>query len=94
MGAERSRIREVSGIRPAQRKEIEAREALISHVASIMEMEPVTMAGAIVQAEALEALSAVPAFERGTVSVEFIQTLPAWGERLAASILRIAKSAA
>lgn len=92
--AERRRIREASGIRPAQIKEDEAREALIRHVASIMEMEPVTMAGAIVQAEALEALSAVPTLQRGRMSVEFLQTLPAWGERLAASILRIARSAA
>jgi len=93
--AERARVRKASGIMAARAKERDARLAFVSHVSSIMEIEPSTMAGVIVQAEALAAFSAVPALQRsGDFSLKALQDLPAWGERLAASILRIASAAA
>ncbi|BCB17900.1 hypothetical protein [Bosea sp. ANAM02] len=93
--AERARVREASGIIAARAKESAARLAFVSHVASIMEIKPGTMAGVIVQAEALEAFSAVPPLQRsGDFSLKALENLPAWGERLAASILRIASDAA
>ena len=92
--AERLRVREASGIMAARAKERAARGALVRHVASIMEIEPMTMSGVMVQAEALEALSAVPPLQRGDASLDTLQGLPAWGEQLARSILRIASAAA
>lgn len=93
--AERARVRKASGIMAARAKERDARLAFVSHVSSIMEIEPSTMAGVIVQAEALEAFSAVPPLQRsGDFSLKALTDLPAWGERLAASILRIASAAA
>lgn len=93
--AERVRVREASGIMAARANERSARLAFVSHVASVMEIEPSTMAGVIVQAEALEAFSAVPPLQRsGDFSLKALKDLPAWGERLAASILRIASAAA
>lgn len=91
--AERRRVREASGIWPAQNKEGDARADLIRHVAAIMERQPLTMAGVIVQAEALELLSAVPPLQRSAPSLVSLQTLPVWGEHLAANILRLARSA-
>lgn len=91
--AERVRIREACGIIPARAKEQAARAAFIGHVASVMEIDPVTMSGVIIQAEALEAFRAVPALHRGEFSMEMLKALPEWGERLAASILRIASAA-
>jgi hypothetical protein len=91
--AERKRVRERSGIRPAQAAENLARSALIANVSAIMTFEPATMAGAVIQAEALEALSAVPPLQRGEFSISFLEALPALGERLAATILRIARAA-
>lgn len=91
--AERKRVREQSGIRPAQAAENLARSALVANVSAIMNCEPTTMAGAVIQAEALEALSAVPPLKRGEVSLAALESLPAWGERLAATILRIARAA-
>lgn len=91
--AERKRVRERSGIRPAQAAENLARSALIANVSAIMACEPATMAGAVIQAEALEALSAVPPLQRGVTSVSFLEALPALGERLAATILRLARAA-
>lgn len=91
--AERARVREASGIMEARAKERAARLAFVSHVAKIMEIEPSTMAGVIVQAEALEALSAVPPFHRASdFSLKTLKELPAWGERLAGSILRLARA--
>lgn len=93
--AERVRIREASGIMPARAKERAARTAFIGHVSSIMEIDPITMAGVIVQAEALDAFSTVPALQRsGDFSLRALKELPAWGERLAGAILRIASVAA
>lgn len=93
--AERVRIREASGIMAARAKQREARTALIGHAASIMEIDPNTMAGVIIQAEALEALSIVPPFQRASdFSLKALRDLPVWGERLAGSILRIASAAA
>ncbi|MBN9453866.1 MAG: hypothetical protein J0I42_18155 [Bosea sp.] len=93
--AERDRVREASGIMAARAKERDARLTFVSHVASVMEIEPNTMAGVIVQSEALEAFSAVPPLQRsGDFSLKALKDLPAWGERLAASILRIASNAA
>ncbi|MGW9331606.1 hypothetical protein [Bosea sp. NPDC055594] len=91
--AERRRVWEASGIRPAQIKEGDARTDLIRHVAAIMERQPLTMAGAIVQAEALEVLSAVPPLQRSVPSLVSLLALPVWGEQLAANILRLARSA-
>lgn len=90
---ERKRVREQSGIRLAQAAENLARSALIANVSAVMACEPTTMAGAVIQAEALEALSAVPPLHRAEFSVAAIEALPAWGERLAATILRIARAA-
>lgn len=91
--AERARIRQASGIMEARAKEREARRDLVKHVASLMEIDPATMAGVIVQAEALEALSAVPALQRSVeFSLDALMALPAWGERLASSILRLARA--
>lgn len=81
-----------SGIRPAQAAEAAARRALLSHVRDVMALQPATMAGVLVQAEALEAMASVPHLDR--LSVTWAGNNPHlhadYGERIAASILRIA----
>lgn len=91
--AERKLVREQSGIRQAQAAENLARSALIANVSAIMACEPTTLIGAVIQAEAMEALSAVPPLQRGEHSLAALESLPVWGERLAATILRIARAA-
>lgn len=91
--AERKRVREQSGIRPAQAAENLARSALIANVSAIMACEPATMAGAVIQAEAMEALAAVPPLQRGEHSLAALESLPVWGQRLAGTILRLARAA-
>ena len=85
-------LENASGIWPAIRAHLKALEALAAHVRDVMALEPVTMAGVLIQAEALEALGHAPPFER----IAWEGGRPAhqgYGERIAASILRIAGSA-
>lgn len=82
-----------SGIRPAQAAEVAARNALQSHVREVMALEPVTMAGVLIQAEALEALASIPQLHRVTWAGNSVRFHEGYGERIAASILRIAGNA-
>nr|WP_047573318.1 hypothetical protein [Methylobacterium sp. ZNC0032] len=85
-------LEDASGIRPAIRAHLKALELLAAHARDVMAIEPVTIAGVLIQAEALEALSYAPPFER----IAWEGSTPArrgYGERIAASILRIAGNA-
>lgn len=82
-----------SGIRSAQRAEYAARDVLMAHVRAVMALEPATMAGVLVQAETLEAAAHVPQIARVAWHGNTVRFHEGYGERLAASILRIAGQA-
>lgn len=86
-------MRNASGIIPAQSAEDIARAALLQHVRDVMALEPATMAGVLIQAEALEALASVPQLHRISWTGKTFQFSEGYGERIAASILRIAGNA-
>lgn len=86
-------MRNVSGIIPAQEAEDAARAALLKHVRDVMKHEPATMAGVLIQAEALAALAAVPQVQRITWNGTTFRFSEGYGERIAASLLRIAGNA-
>ncbi len=79
-----------SGIRSAQSAESAARDVLMAHVRAVMALEPATMAGVLVQAEALEAAAHVPQIARIAWQGNTFRFHEGYGERIAASILRIA----
>ncbi len=91
--AECDAIRNASSIRPAQKAEELARDALLAHARAVMALEPATMAGVLIQAEALEAVAHVPAVHRITWQGSSVRFQEGYGERIAASILRIAGNA-
>lgn len=91
--AECEAIRNASGIRSAQKSEQVARDTLLAHVRAVMALEPATMAGVLIQAEALEAVADVPAAQRITWQGNSVRFQEGYGERIAASILRIAGNA-
>lgn len=79
-----------SGIRSAQTVEIDALHALLGHVRAVMALEPASMSGVLIQAEALEAVSHVPQIERVAWSGNSFRFHEGYGELIATSILRIA----
>lgn len=87
--AEFERVKLASGYEVTEARMKEARTALARHISQIMMHEPATMAGVIIQAQAMDAASSIPPIW------QLIESHGSrWGERLAASILRIAGSAA
>ncbi|AZO79648.1 MULTISPECIES: hypothetical protein [unclassified Bosea (in: a-proteobacteria)] len=86
-------IRRASGIIPAQAAEEAARDALLAHTRAIMVLEPATMAGVLIQAEALQAVAHVPDIQRVVWKGNAVSLHEGYGERIAASILRIARNA-
>lgn len=87
--AEFARVLKASGYEAARKRLTAAEDALNQHVTAIMKHEPKTMAGVMIQAQAIEVTSQMPAY---VMALE--GSRERWAARLAAAILRIAGSAA
>lgn len=83
--AEFARVLKASGYEAARKRLTAAENALSQHVTAIMKHEALTMAGVIIQAQAIEVTSQMPPF---VMALE--GSRERWSTRLAASILRIA----
>lgn len=84
-----ARVLKASGYEAARKRLTAAEDALNEHVSAIMKHEPKTMAGVMIQAQAIETTSQMPAY---VMALE--GSRGRWAARLAAAILRIAGSAA
>ncbi|WP_089173969.1 hypothetical protein [Bosea sp. AS-1] len=82
-------VLKASGYEPARKRLTAAEDALNQHVTAIMKHEAQTMAGVMIQAQAIEATRQMPAY---VMAIE--GSRERWAARLAAAILRIAGSAA
>lgn len=89
--ARRKRARDRSGYEAAHARLIAAEKALVAHIFATLEIEPATMAGVVVQAQAVAASSKVNV---GTMVVEELNSARNRGQMLAASLLRIAEGGA
>ncbi len=87
--AEFARVLKASGYETTRKSLTAAENALNQHVTAIMKHEPQTMAGVMIQAQAIEVTSQMPAY---VMALE--GSRERWAARLAAAILRIAGSAA
>lgn len=82
-------VLKASGYEASRKRLTEAEDALNEHISAIMKLEARTIAGVMIQAQAIETTNQMPAF---VLALE--ASRERWAARLAASILRIAGSAA
>lgn len=90
-------IHQVSGYRPAHVQAEAARNALLDHVDATLNVRADTIAGVVIQAQAIQALQGIPVLSRisrKALLQDIPPTAPRWGDMLALSLLRIAESGA
>ncbi len=91
--AECDRIRTASGYTAARQRQDAALDAMADHVLQILRLEPHTMAGVIIQAQAIEAADRA-GLSRLTIVTAEIKAGRSYGQFLASSLLRVAEGAA
>lgn len=80
-----ARVLKASGYEAARERLTAAEDALTEHVSAVMKHEARTMAGVMIQAQAIETTSQMPAY-----AMALEGSRERWAARLAAAILRIA----
>lgn len=78
------RVRLAAGIRDALEDLDRAKSELLSHVARLMEAEPVTQSDLMAQAHALNAIALIPVSQRSAADIN-----GQWLSRLAAAVVRL-----